>query len=79
VMWESDAVLQVPSSTVFRDGDGWAVYRIEGDVAVRRAVELGQRAPRAVQVLDGVDEGDQLVAYPPDTLTDGARVAPEGA
>jgi HlyD family secretion protein len=75
VMWEEPSVLQVPASTLFRQGDDWAVYVVTEDRAVLRRVTLGQRGARDAQVLEGLVEGERLVAYPPDTLTDGARVA----
>jgi HlyD family secretion protein len=75
VMWHEPSVLQVPLSALFRVGDDWAVYVVEGDRAVQRRVSIGQRGVRDVQVLGGVEDGARLVAYPPDTLTDGARVA----
>jgi HlyD family secretion protein len=74
VMWEEPSVLQVPASTLFRSGADWAVYVVADERAVLRRVTLGQRGARDAQVIDGVTEGEVLVAYPPDTLTDGARV-----
>jgi HlyD family secretion protein len=80
VIWEEASVLQLPLSTLFRVGADWAVYAVDGDRAVLRRVTIGQRGATHAQILDGVAEGAQLVAYPPDTLTDGARVevAPPG-
>ena len=77
VMWEEPSVLQLPLSTLFRIGGNWAVYAVEEDRAVLHRVTLGQRGERAAQILAGLDEGTRLVAYPPDTLTDGARVSVE--
>ena len=74
VIWEEASVLQLPLSTLFRVGADWAVYVVDGDRAVLRRVTIGQRGATHAQVLEGVDEGVRLVAYPPDTLTDGARV-----
>lgn len=74
VIWEEASVLQLPLSTLFRVGADWAVYAVEGDRAVLRRVTIGQRGATHAQILEGVDEGVRLVAYPPDALTDGARV-----
>ena len=74
VIWDSPAVLQVPSSTLFRVGSDWGVYGIDNGRAVRRRVTIGQRGARDVEIVDGLEEGTRLVAYPPDTLTDGTRV-----
>lgn len=77
VIWEEDDVLQVPLSTLFRVDGEWAVYAIEEGRAVLRRVSLGQRGARDVQVLEGIEAGTPLVAYPPDTLTAGASVTVE--
>lgn len=74
VTWQDDQVLQIPLSTLFRVGGDWAVYVVEDGRAAVRHVTLGQRGTRDVQVLDGLEDGTQLVAYPPDSLTDGTRV-----
>lgn len=76
VTWEGDDVLQVPLSTLFRRGGDWAVYVVEDGRAVIRTVTLGHRGNSSVEVVDGLVEGQVLVAYPPDSLTDGARVTP---
>jgi HlyD family secretion protein len=79
VVWHEDDVLQVPLSTLFRVGDDWAVYEVVDGRATLRRVAVGQRATRDVQLLSGVAEGAILIAYPPDTLADGARVRVDGA
>lgn len=74
VTWHEDDVLQVPLAAVFRVGNDWAVYEVVDGRAVLRRVEVGQRGPRDVQIVGGVEAGAVLVAYPPDTLVDGVRV-----
>ncbi|HSF24651.1 MAG TPA: HlyD family efflux transporter periplasmic adaptor subunit, partial [Blastocatellia bacterium] len=43
VIWESESVLKVPSSALFRHGDGWSVFVVEGGRATTRVVEIGHR------------------------------------
>jgi HlyD family secretion protein len=74
VVWEEDDVLQVPTGALFRDGDEWAVFVIEGGRAMRRTVSLGQRAGLAAQVLSGLEEGERVIVHPASGLKDGARV-----
>jgi HlyD family secretion protein len=74
VLWSGDAVLQAPSSAVFRDGDGWAAFVVEGEVARRRPVTLGHRAGLAVEVAAGLTAGEQVITHPADEVVDGARV-----
>lgn len=74
VEWHEEGVLQAPLSALFREGDRWAIYEVVDGRAVRRPVTVGQRSARDVQILDGIAEGASIVTYPPDTLSDGARV-----
>jgi len=74
-IWEAASVVKVPTSALFRVGDQWAVYVLDGSRATRRVVELGQRTRAEAEVRGGVDEGQRVVVHPPDTLVDGARVS----
>lgn len=76
VLWEAQDVLQVPASSLFRHNDGWAVFVVEAERARLRAVELGQRAGLAAQVLSGLKAGERVVAHPDDRIRDGIRVRP---
>jgi HlyD family secretion protein len=74
VLWQQDDVLQVPSSSLFRYQQGWAVFVIEADRAVRRVVEVGQRNGLSAQVLNGLKQGEQVVNHPSDAVEDGIGV-----
>jgi HlyD family secretion protein len=78
VMWEGDA-LKVPSSALFRRGDEWRVFLVEGGRAVCRTVETGQRNESEAEIKNGLAEGDFVVLHPPSELEDGARVEPQEA
>lgn len=74
VEWRAEETLQVPLSAVFRNGTQWAVFvAIEG-VAERRAVTLGRRNDRMVEVLDGLLAGEQVVTHPSDAITAGTTL-----
>ncbi|OJZ17194.1 MAG: efflux transporter periplasmic adaptor subunit [Thiobacillus sp. 65-29] len=74
VLWEGQDVLQVPTSALFRQGEGWAVFVIDGGRAHRKPVGIGQRAGLATQVLSGLAAGEKLVAHPDESVRDGVRV-----
>ncbi len=74
ILWEEPEVLQIPTSAMFRDGDGWAVYVVNQNRAERRKVEPGQRGGIYTQVLSGLEEGDQIINHPGDNLEVGNRV-----
>ncbi|HET9483691.1 MAG TPA: hypothetical protein VFO79_07030, partial [Xanthomonadales bacterium] len=74
VLAESAAALQVPSSAVFRHQGRWAVYVADGGRAQLRIVGIGQRAGLATEIVEGLREGERVVAFPDDQIADGARI-----
>ena len=79
VIWEEDNVLKIPSSSLFRHGENWAVYTVnELSLATLLEVEVGQRNAREAQVLAGLSEGDHVIAYPSDQIEAGVEVTPRG-
>lgn len=73
VLWQGQA-LSVPTSALFRRGDGWGVYVVEGGVARERAVNIGRRGGLDSEVREGLQAGEQVVAFPDDRVSEGARV-----
>ena len=52
VTWESDGVLRVPTSALFRQGDSWAVYTVDGGRARRALVQIGHRTATEAEVTE---------------------------
>jgi len=75
VIWEADDVVQVPTSALFREGDAWAVYVLDGASARLTTVTVDHRNSQSAEVLQGVSPGEEVVVHPPDTLTAGAEVS----
>ena len=73
-IWESEDVLKVPASAVFRSAESWATFVVEAGTAVIRKVELGESNGIETEVLSGVGEGDTVIAYPSDSVRDGVSV-----
>jgi len=76
VIWEEADVLQVPTSALFRQNSGWAVFVREGEVARLRPVEVGQRTGLQSQILKGLDVDEQVVSHPDDKIADGVKIKP---
>ncbi len=74
ILWQGDQVLQVPASSLFRSGDQWFVFAIEGSVARRRAVQIGHRSALSVEIMSGLKEGDTVIPHPDETVVDGKEV-----
>ena len=67
-------VLKVPTSSLIRHGDDWAVYVVDGDHASRRIVQLGQRNGLEAEVTGGLTGDERIIAYPSDSVADGVKV-----
>ncbi len=76
VVWESENVLRVPASALFRNGQHWSVFVIENGQARQRQVEIGHRTAFDVEVLSGLSEGAEVIVHPNNQIVDGARVTP---
>ncbi len=76
ILWEEEAVLQVPQAALFRQGEGWALFtEVEGR-AVLTPVVIGRQSGGQAELLEGPPEGAQVVLYPASSLSDGAAIRP---
>lgn len=75
VIWENENVLKIPSSALFRSGDAWNVFVVEGGKAYRRQVDLGQRTPFDAEILSGLKENAQVIVHPSNEITEAMPVA----
>jgi HlyD family secretion protein len=76
ILWQDDNVLKIPSSAMFRTGDGWAVYVLRDGRARLRSVEAGRQAGLETQILAGLEAGEQVITHPGDQVADGRRIRP---
>ena len=74
VVWEQTDVISVPIGSLFRRGDGWAVFVAENGRARLRPVGVGERNTQDAQIASGLTAGEIVVLVPPDTLNDGSRI-----
>jgi len=77
VVWEADDVLLVPTAALFRQGQGWAVYRsTPNDRAELVPVIIDHRGPDTAELVDGLAEGDLILLHPGDRISDATRIEP---
>jgi HlyD family secretion protein len=74
--WSGSDVLQVPTGALFRKGNQWMTFVVEGGVAKLTKINIGHSNGVAAEVLEGLSEGQQVVLHPPDTVLDGGKVSP---
>jgi membrane fusion protein (multidrug efflux system) len=75
-----ESALLVPENSVMKDGDRSFVFVVKGGRADQRSVVLGLKEGENVQVVDGLEEGEQVVTEGLFKIYDGApvRVIPKG-
>jgi HlyD family secretion protein len=74
ILWQSDDVLQIPASALFRFNDGWALFVMQNAKAIRREVKVGQRNGLSAEILEGLTEGEIVITHPDNTIEDGVAV-----
>ena len=74
ILWQQDDVLQVPASSLFRYQDGWALFTIQRNHAIRHKVTVGQRNGLTAQILEGVKQGEIVINHPSGDVEDGVRI-----
>jgi HlyD family secretion protein len=70
--------LVVPSSAVVDLGGRRGVFRLQNEVAVFRTVQVGTEQGSIVEILAGLNEGDEVISTGAGALRDGDRVALAG-
>ncbi len=70
----SKNVLKVPSGAVFRNGDGFAVFKVTKNTAEQVAIKTIHRNADEVEIT-GLKEGDMVVIHPSDKVKHGTIVS----
>ena len=74
VTWETAHALKIPTSSLFKTGDNWSVFRIVDGRAVLCRIEIGQRNSVEAEVLSGLSESDKIIVHPSDEVSDGVPI-----
>jgi HlyD family secretion protein len=68
-----DALI-VPAGALFRSGTTWNTYVVRDDRAELRRVALIRRSGGRAALSSGVEPGEEVIVYPSDSISPGARV-----
>jgi HlyD family secretion protein len=74
VLWESNDVLQIPTSALFRYQGEWAAFVLEDHRAKLRRITLDHRNGLSAELIDGLSENERVITHPDDAVYDGKRV-----
>lgn len=72
--WRSEDVVRVPLGALFRSGERWAVFVMEGDEARLRLVELDHRNSTFAEVVGGLAPGEVVIIHPSARVREGQQV-----
>ncbi len=76
VIWENGSALRAPAGGLFQRGGSWQAFAVEGGRARLRTVRVGRSNGVESEILEGLSEGESIVVYPGDKVSNGTRIAP---
>jgi len=76
VIWESQSVMKLPLTALFRSGDQWMVFVDVGGQARRRTVRIGRGNGLQAEITEGLKEGEKVILHPSDRVSEGVRIEP---
>jgi multidrug efflux pump subunit AcrA (membrane-fusion protein) len=74
VLLEKSQTLIIPREAVIEAGSELSVFVVEGKQAVRRPITLGYEQDRFVEVLKGINEGEQVIIKGQQLIKDGSVI-----
>jgi HlyD family secretion protein len=76
VLWQGLDVLKIPTSALFRQGEHWQVYAVDGSRARIRRIRIGHRGGDEAEIVEGLADSTLVVRHPSDRLQDNSRIKP---
>jgi len=74
--WSAQKILKAPAGALFQRGSSWQTYVLDGHTARLTAVRIGHSNGLETEILAGISEGQRVIVYPGDKVTDGSRITP---
>lgn len=71
---EANDVLRVPASSLFREANEWAVFKVVDGRAKKTEVVVGRSDGIVSEIIEGLAEGEEVVVHPSDRILDGTLV-----
>jgi HlyD family secretion protein len=72
---EKANVLMLPRGPFVEDDGGRIAYVMDGNVAVRRPIQVGATSVSAVEILSGLQPGDKVVIAGTDSFENAERIS----
>lgn len=75
ITWQSEDVLKIASSALFREGEKWNVFVIEDGKARLREVEIGHQNVSETEIIKGLSEGETVILHPSNQISNGVKIS----
>jgi len=76
VVGEAKNAVRVPLGSLFRRGNGWALFQVVDGRAKLTDVQVAEADPHFRAITAGMKEGDQVIVFPGSSIADGTRIKP---
>ena len=76
VVREAKNAVRVPLGALFRQGAGWALYKVVDGRAALTEVQVAEADSHFRAITSGVSEGDSVIVFPGVSISDATRVKP---
>ena len=73
-VYRDDDAVQVPWSSLFREGEEWRAYAVVSGYAKKVPVEVGRRNETHAEIVSGLSPGQRVIQHPSDRVADGIAV-----
>ncbi len=73
-VWSSEDAVRVPLGALFRQGNTWAVFKVEDGTAKLIPVKIGQRNTYMAEIIEGLEPGERVILHPSDRVSSGSSV-----
>ncbi len=77
ILFEKPDSILLPTSSLFRVGEKWAVYAVQKGKTELRLLDVEHNSAGIASVKSGIEAGETIVLYPGDSIRAGVRVAGE--
>lgn len=74
ITWQAENVLKLDSSALFRQGEKWNVFVVEGGKARLRELEIEHQSVSETEVVKGLNEGDIVILHPSNQISEGIKI-----
>ena len=75
-IWDCEKCIQVPISALFRTGNDWTAFKLDGDRLILQPVSIGHMNADVAEVTAGLKPGETVVVHPSDVLSQGSLIEP---